>query len=234
MGRRAIALELLVFYVLVFGTIWGGQLVDVRPPAPLAAVLLFGFCFWSARRHGDTRETVGWDRRWLGPCARETLKWAGPVLLVLLIRAVWPPLPTVERLLYGAQGLPPSLRALPGPVIVALGLLRYPLWALAQELALLSFLANRWRVLAGGPWRTALINGALFSLVHAPNPILMAATFAAGVAFTRIFLKTPHLLPLALAHGAAGLLLSVIFRDFYPAMMVGPAYLRYGGLLGGR
>jgi len=49
------------------------------------------------------------------------------------------------------------------------------------------------------------------------------------VVFTRIFLDTPHLLPPALAHAAAGLFLSVIFRDFYPAMMVGPAYLRYAG-----
>ena len=57
----------------------------------------------------------------------------------------------------------------------------------------------------------------------------MAATLVAGVVFTRIFLKTPHIAPLALAHMLAGLCLSVIFRDFYPAMMVGPAYLRWIG-----
>lgn len=111
-----------------------------------------------------------------------------------------------------------------------MGLWRYPLWALAQEYALLSFAANRWREFLGEhPWRVALVNGGAFALVHAPNPLLMGFSFGAGVLFTRIFLAAPHLVPLAFAHAAGGLFLSVIFRGFYPAMMVGPAYLRHVG-----
>ena len=121
-------------------------------------LLLFGggctlillFCGISARRRGDTRETLGWDHRWLAPCARLTLRWAGLPLLALLVWAAWPPWPSPERLLYGAKGAPASLHSWPWPVVLALGLLRYPLWALAQEYALLSFCGNRWRALAAG------------------------------------------------------------------------------------
>ena len=83
-----VAAELAFFYGVVLLIIWGGQWIGVRPPGVLSAVLLLLFCAASARRHGDTRETLGWDRRWLGPCARKTLIWAGPPLLVLDLRAV--------------------------------------------------------------------------------------------------------------------------------------------------
>lgn len=228
--------ELAAFYGLVFLVIWGGQWIGVRPPGIVAVALVVGFCAWSARRHGDGREKLGLERRWLGPCARLTLKWAGPPLLVLAVWAAWPPWPTAERLLFGAKGPPPALAQVPLPVLLVLGLLRYPLWAAAQQYALLSFSGNRCREILGEehPWRAAFLNGALFSLAHAPNPILMTACALAGVVFTRVFQKAPHLLPLALAHAAAGLCLSVIFRDFYPAMMVGPAYLKYAAASLGR
>jgi hypothetical protein len=223
------ALELLCFYAVVFLAIWGGRLTGVRPPGALAAVALLAFCATSARRRGDSRETLGLDRRWLRPSVRLTVLWAGPPLLALLLWALKPPLPTMERVLYGAAGLPPSFHGMPAGMVLFLGVFRYPLWAFVQEYALLSFCGNRWREVAGNVWAAALVNGALFALVHAPNPILMGACLVSGVVFTRIFYEAPHLAPPALAHAAAGLLLSVIFRDFYPAMMVGPAYLRWAG-----
>jgi membrane protease YdiL (CAAX protease family) len=219
--------ELAVFYGLVFLTIWGGQWIGVRPPGLVAAALIAAFCAWSARRNGEGRERLGFDRRWLGPSARKTALWAGPFLLVLVVKAAWPPWPTPERLLYGAKGVPGALSGWPWPAVLALGLLRYPLWSSVQEYALLSFSANRVRSLVPNPWAAAFLNGALFCLAHAPNPILMTATFIAGVVFTRIFFDAPHVVPPALAHALAGLCLSVIFRDFYPAMMVGPAYFQY-------
>jgi membrane protease YdiL (CAAX protease family) len=103
--------------------------------------------------------------------------------------------------------------------------LGYPLWAFAQEYALLAFAANRLRDGLGDRPRTiALVNGLLFAAVHLPNPILMIACLLSGVAFTWVFLKTPHLVPPALAHALGGALLSWIFLDQYNAMMVGPAF----------
>lgn len=222
------AAELASFYGLVLLTIWGGQWVGVRPPGILAAALVAGFCLWSGRRHGDSLERIGLSGRHLWPCARITFKALGLPLLGLAVWAAAGPWPSLDRLLFGAKGPPAALQGVPAPALLALGLLRYPLWAFAQEYALLSFLANRWGdVLGDRPWAVSLANGAAFSLVHAPNPILMTAAFVAGTAFTRIFRAAPHLLPPALVHAAAGLCLSLIFRDFYPAMMVGPAYLRY-------
>src|ERR1044071_1848470 len=218
-------LELSVFYVLVFAVIWAGQLLAFRPPAALAAALILGACLSSNRRHGDSLEKIGLSPAWLKPCARLTLKTLALPLLGLILWAAARPLPTMSRLLYGAAGVPAGLAAWPWPVVLFLGLLRYPLWAFAQEYALLSFMANRWRdVLGERPWAIAAVNGVLFALVHAPNPLLMTVCLVGGIAFTRIFLKTPHLVPPALAHAAVGLSLSLIYRDFYPAMMVGPAY----------
>ncbi len=225
--RGAALAELGIFYGLVLAVIWLGQVLSVRPPSALAALLVLGFCLWSNRRHKDGLERIGLSPAWFKPCLRLTLKTLSVPLAALTLWAALPPLPSLERILYGARGLPASLRDLPVPALLFLGLLRYPLWAFAQEYALLSFLANRWRdVLGARPWAVSLVNGLLFSLVHAPNPILMTACLVGGIAFTRVFLKTPHLVPLAVVHALAGLALSLIFRDFPPAMMVGPAYLR--------
>jgi hypothetical protein len=201
-------LEVAAFYGIVFSTIWLGQEVPFRPPLLVAGLLLVGVCFFSNRKHGDSREKIGLDPHWLKPCARLVFKTLGLPLLVLVVWALTKPVPPWPKILFGVLG--------------------YPLWAFAQEYALLSFLANRLRDgLGERPWLVSAANAVLFSLIHLPNPMLMLVCLFGGFAFTRIFLKTPHLIPLALAHAAAGFALSVIFQDFYPAMMVGPAYLRY-------
>jgi membrane protease YdiL (CAAX protease family) len=207
--ERLVALsEVLGVYGLIFALIWLAQDVPWRPPLLVAGLVLAGVCAASNRWHGDTREKIGWHRKHLRPCARLCLKIFSIPLLVLAAWAVTKPVPPLPKLLFGLLG--------------------YPLWALAQEYALLSFMANRLRdALGPDPWRVALLNGVLFGLVHLPNPLLTGICSVGGFAFTWIFLRAPHLLPIALVHAATGFLLSVIFQNFYPAMMVGPAYLRW-------
>jgi membrane protease YdiL (CAAX protease family) len=212
--RRSLGfLEVLGFYGTAFIAIWGGQRLPWRPPVLLAGVLIVGICVLSNRRHGDTRERLGLDPRWLKPCAKTTAWVAGPFLIVLLAIALGGPSPTPRQFLFWLLG--------------------YPLWAFAQEYALLAFSGNRLSDSFGDrPWTVAIVNGLLFSLVHAPNPILMTACLISGALFTRIFLRTPHLFPLALAHGWGGFLLSWIYLMKYNAMMIGPAYLKHAATLG--
>ena len=214
MNRRLSALaEVIGFYAFILAAIWLGQKLPFRPPLLAAGVAIIGVCLLSNRKHGDSRERIGLDPAFFKPCLRLTARALAVPLLALALWAATKPAPPWPKILFGVLG--------------------YPLWAFAQEYALLSFVANRLSDAFGPrPWLVAGLNGLLFSLVHLPNPLLTAVCLPGGVLFTWIFLKTPHLVPIALAHAAVGFLLSVIFQDFYPAMMVGPAYLKWTRLLG--
>lgn len=208
MTRRTALLEVAAFYGLILAAIWGGQRLGLSGQVWIGAVLLMGAAIFSNRRHGDSRERLGLSPGWLKPSMRSTIKMAGPILLVLALWAVFSPPPPLRKLVFWILG--------------------YPLWAFAQEYALLAFAANRLRDgLGGRPRLIALVNGVLFAAIHFPNPMLMVACLLSGAAFTWIFLKTPHLVPPALAHALGGALLSWIFLSQYNAMMVGPAFWKH-------
>lgn len=182
--------------------------MGLRGQVWIGALLLWGAAALSARWHGDSRERLGFSKSNLKEASILTLRWAGPVLGGLLIVAL-------------AHPLPPPLKVL-------FGLLGYPLWALAQEYALLSFAANRLEDAFGSrPGVIVFLNAVLFSAIHAPNPMLMTACFLSGVLFTWIFLRSRQVVPLALAHALGGFLLSWIYSQQYNAMMVGPAYWKW-------
>lgn len=206
--------EVLGFYGLTIASIWIGQRYNLKGEIWIGAVVILAIAGLSAKWHGDSKERLGLDRKWLAPCAKLVLIYVVPALVLMLVWALTRELqPTGRKMFFWIVG--------------------YPFWAFAQEYALLSFAANRISDGTGGrPWLTSLVNGALFAAVHFPNPVLMAACFVSGVVFTRIFLKTPHILPLALAHAAGGILLSWIFLGQYNAMMVGPGYWKHAFTLG--
>lgn len=212
--RRFVALaEVLGFYTLIFVSIWMGQRWGLKGQVWIGALILIAGAVFSNFRHGDTLEKMGLAQCWLAPATRLTLKVAGLPLLGLAVWAAFTPTPPVSKLVFWVIG--------------------YPVWAFAQEFALLSFAANRFGdACPGRPWTVALLNGILFAAVHFPNPLLMVASIVSGIAFTRIFQKTPHLLPLAFAHAIGGALISWIFLDHYNAMMVGPAYWKHALTLG--
>jgi membrane protease YdiL (CAAX protease family) len=211
-NRKALSLaEIAGFYGLVFAAIWLGQESRVRPPLLLAGLAILLVCRLSNQWHRDSRKSLGLDRRQLRPCFRLTLRIFALPLAVLAAAALCQPLPPLPKILFGLLG--------------------YPLWAFAQEYALLSFMSNRLKdVLGSRVWGIAALNGFLFALVHLPNPILMGFCFVGGTLFTWVFLKSPHLLPVTLVHAAAGFLLSVIFQDMAAIQMIGPAYIRWAGL----
>jgi membrane protease YdiL (CAAX protease family) len=201
-------LEVALFYALAEWIIWFGG--AYRPTILVVAILIIVLCVASNRLHGDTRERIGLGRGTFWP----TMKMALPITLPFTIPLV---LIILQRQNFATWNWKFSFFG-------------YPIWGFAQEYTLLGFIANR---LEDGlpdhkslvPW----INGLLFSLAHAPNPVLMTVTFVSGVLFTALFFRRRNLIAYALLHAVFGILISVAFGRLYGIMSVGTSYTRRMG-----
>ena len=84
-------------------------------------------------------------------------------------------------------------------------LLLYPLWGAVQQFLALGIFA---RNLEDGwqrpEWQVVLLTGGLFGLNHYPFPLLMAATFLLGLAYSWLYLRGFNLLALGIYHGWLG------------------------------
>jgi membrane protease YdiL (CAAX protease family) len=110
---------------------------------------------------------------------------------------------------------------------VLLNFVYYIFWGFAQQYALQGFVLQR-LLDAGLTRRAPLAAGALFAIVHAPNPGLMTMTFAGGWMWCSLFRREPNLLILAVSHAclavvADGLLPAVVTGGYH----IGPSYLRW-------
>jgi membrane protease YdiL (CAAX protease family) len=111
------------------------------------------------------------------------------------------------------------------PVIHAM---MYSAWAITQQFILQSFFFLRLEsLLRSGRW--AVVAAALlFSFVHLPNPILMAATLAGGLLLCELFARGRSIWPLGLAHATVGLAIAVSVPAYWLRnMRVGLGYLNY-------
>ncbi len=117
--------------------------------------------------------------------------------------------------------------ALHGVAPEPLSALRYIGWALLQQFMLQVVVARRLQV-AGNREVATLATATLFALLHAPNAPLMLLTFAGGLLWTAWFLRRRALLPVALAHAAAALLIGglVASEGWLRSLEVGARYLR--------
>ncbi len=84
--------------------------------------------------------------------------------------------------------------------------LLYPVWGLAQQFLVQAMVARNLRRLGLPAWGVAALVGVAFGLVHVFHPELAVLCAAAGIVWTGLFLKTPNIIPLALAHGWLGTL----------------------------
>ncbi len=113
--------------------------------------------------------------------------------------------------------------------------LRYFGWAFFQQLLLNGYFARRFANVFHGNLSAAIATGVVFSLVHAPNPLLMIVTLFTGMASAYVFLKNykfaglyfknPYLL--AILHVAIGVCIAHLLPDTLTLhMKIGPSALK--------
>ena len=114
-----------------------------------------------------------------------------------------------------------------------------PVWALIQQYASQAFIYRRVRFMLlddslapeerkRRSGMAILLNAALFSSAHAPNPSLMILTFIGGVMWTWVYERAPNLPAIALSHAAVSLTLMTSLTPWLlPSMRVGYKYFFY-------
>ncbi|HEY2624719.1 MAG TPA: CPBP family glutamic-type intramembrane protease [Dyella sp.] len=161
---------------LIAGLRWGTQLSIPGVTAFVAALVFAAQSDWR-------RRPVWW--RWLG---RSWADWLWPLVPLAV---------TVALTLVDGHGL---VHLEPRHMLAYLG------WALLQQWAMLAFVMGRLRLTALPQPVIILITAALFGLLHTPNGSLMQLCFMAELWWAWRFLKSPCLVPIAVAHAICALL----------------------------
>jgi hypothetical protein len=103
----------------------------------------------------------------------------------------------------------------------------YLFWTLQQQFMLQSFFFLRLERLLGGRRAVWAATG-LFSLAHIPNPVLVPATLAAGLALCELFRRYRNIYTLAFAQAILGMCLAAAVPDaLHHHMRVGIGYLSW-------
>jgi hypothetical protein len=204
----ATALEVALIFSGILIYIWRWQHTH-----PLAWVGLFGLILASHVWHRDTLGGLGLA----GSELRASAQGVFPVALLLYL----------PMLVYGFVNhrlvlLRPTWQSL-------VTLLGYGSWCIFQQYLTQSYFNNRLLLVVGNRHASSVLVGIMFSAAHIPNPILMIATFVAGVVFAEVFARHRNIWPLALAQAVGGLLLAAVAPDaVIHHMRVGPGYFFYG------
>jgi hypothetical protein len=160
-----------------------------------------------ARR--DTLKTIGWRVDNLWPASRQALWFFGVCCALICIAGVF-------------LGM---LHRLPAHLISVRRFSGYLTFCLLQQVALNSFLTNRLLAAFEKPESAILAAGAIFALLHWPNPVLVPLTFIGGAGMAWLFAKERNIFLLTLGQAILGSLVWWAFPlAWHHSMRVGPGY----------
>ena len=194
----------LAIVAMVFAYMWvADPLVNVRGPwVALPVVLILAVSV----RHNLKTRAWGFSRRAFWPA----LGWS-TVLTVTLGAALW--------FIGHAQGAPPVR---PAPLLDFLSVV---VWGGAQQFVLQTVILreSQHAVRRGA----TMLAAAIFASVHLPNPFLTIVTFVGALAWCGIYARHPNIVPLALSHATATVIILMSFnRDITGGLRTGWRYLQ--------
>jgi hypothetical protein len=101
-------------------------------------------------------------------------------------------------------------------------------FCLLQQVALNSYLTNRFLSTVENPRNAVILSGAIFAALHWPNPVLVPLTFIGGCAMGWLFTRERNILPLTLGQAILGGLVWWAFPiAWHHSMRVGPGYYSF-------
>jgi hypothetical protein len=206
-SRALIFVEALIFSILVALFIWRWQAAYPQSwiifPVWLAASFLL---------HRDTPKTLGWraDNLWLA-----TRK--GLVMFGVFIAAV-----CAAGLALGA------IHRVPEHLLDRRRFLGYFSFCLLQQIAVNSYLMNRFLSVVERPLVAAILSSTIFAALHWPNPVLIPVTLIGGFGMCLLFARERNILPLTLGQAILGGLVWWAFPvAWHHGMRVGPGYYSF-------
>lgn len=200
-------LELVVGYLLILIALWTPNQAQ-RIVFGIALVFILATTFLS--RHAD-RQSLGFRVASLRASLRIMLGAAALATLAFWISSRF------GSLHVPAHILPPGIR-----------FWMYLAWSFLQQFILQDFFLLRLLRLLPSKTAAILTSGFLFATAHLPNPVLVPATLAWGLAACALFVRYRDLYSLGLAHAIFGITLAMTVPNaIHHQMRVGLGYLQY-------
>src|SRR5260370_12681968 len=138
--------------------------------------------------HRDTPKTLGGRADNLWPASRQAAMVFGVCILALCAAGIY----------FDA------LHRLPAHLIDSHRFFGYFSFCLLQQVALNSYLMDRFLSAVERPWIAALFSSIVFAALHWPNPVLVPLTMVGGFAMCWLFARGSHILPLTAGPPAPG------------------------------
>src|ERR1700676_831828 len=199
--------EVLAFAGFIAWYIWSLEFTHLNSWIIFPAWLVASFL-----AHRDTPKTLGWRADNLGPATRQAAVVFGVFIVALC----------------GVGLYLGALHRLPAHLIGPHRFVGYFSFCLLQQIALNSYLMNRFLTAVERPWIATLFSSVIFAVVHWPNPVLVPLTFVGGFAMCWLFARERNILPLTLGQAVLGALTWWAFPiAWHHSMRVGPGYYTF-------